>query len=39
VENAPYPVRIKRLAMKTRFSDPTLMDVTFLVSSYERTTS
>lgn len=39
VENAPFPVRIKRLAMKTRFSDPSLMDVTFLVSSYERVSS
>lgn len=39
VENAPYPVRIKRLALKTRFSDPSLMDITFLVSSYERIAS
>lgn len=39
VENAPFPVRIKRLSMKTRFSDPSLMDVTFLVSSYERMSS
>ncbi|MFY9270711.1 MAG: type II secretion system protein GspM [Candidatus Manganitrophaceae bacterium] len=36
VENAPYPVRIKRLALKTRFSDPSLMDATFLVSAYEK---
>lgn len=39
VENAPYPIRIKRLTMKTRFSDPSLMDLTFLVSSYERMSS
>lgn len=36
IENAPQPLRIKRLSMKTRFSDPALMDVTFVVSSYEK---
>ena len=36
IENAPYTLRIKRLSMKTRFSDPALMDVTFVVSSYEK---
>ncbi len=39
VENAPQRLRIKRLAMKTRFSDPDKMDVTFLVLSYEKTAS
>lgn len=36
IETAPYALRLKRLALKTRFSDPTLMDITFLVSSYEK---
>lgn len=36
IEAAPYALRIKRLSLKTRFSDPTLMDITFLVSSYEK---
>lgn len=29
-------LHIKRLAMKTRFSDPAFLDVTFVVSSYEK---
>ncbi|MFQ5580289.1 MAG: hypothetical protein ACE5FZ_06725 [Nitrospiria bacterium] len=36
IETAPYTLRIKRLSLKTRFSDPTLMDISFLVSSYEK---
>jgi len=36
IETAPYTLRIKRLSLKTRFSDPTHMDITFLVSSYEK---
>jgi len=39
IETAPYALRIKRLAMKTRFADPSFMDVTFLVSSYEKDVS
>ncbi|HEY5599256.1 MAG TPA: type II secretion system protein GspM [Candidatus Manganitrophaceae bacterium] len=36
VEAAPYYLRIKRLSMKTRFSDPSYLDATFVVSSYEK---
>lgn len=36
LENGPHPLRIKRLSMKTRFSNPDLLDVTFLVLSYEK---
>ena len=36
IQTAPYYLRIKRLAMKTRFSDPAFLDVTFVVSSYEK---
>ena len=39
IENAPHTLRIKRLTMKTRFSDPALMDITFVVSSYEKITT
>ncbi|MFQ5780067.1 MAG: type II secretion system protein GspM [Nitrospiria bacterium] len=39
IETAPYALRIKRLAVKTRFADPSFMDVTFLVSSYEKDVS
>lgn len=39
IENAPHRLRIKRLAIKTRFSNPDMMDVTFLVLSYEKTAS
>jgi type II secretory pathway component PulM len=39
IENAPHTLRIKRLSMKTRFSDPALMDITFVVSSYEKITT
>lgn len=39
IENAPHILRIKRLTMKTRFSDPSLMDITFVVSSYEKMTT
>ncbi len=31
-----FPYRIKRLSMKTRFADPSLLDVQFVVSSYEK---
>jgi len=37
IENAPHYLRIKRLAIKTRFSNPDMMDITFLVLSYEKT--
>jgi len=39
IEEAPQGLRIKRLSMKTRFSDPDKMDITFLVLSYEKTAS
>ncbi len=39
IERAPQGLRIKRLAIKTRFSDPDKMDVTFLVLSYEKVAS
>ncbi|MFQ5598335.1 MAG: type II secretion system protein GspM [Nitrospiria bacterium] len=39
IETAPQRLRIKRLAMKTRFSDKDKMDVTFLVLSYEKISS
>ena len=31
-----FPYRIKRLSIKTRFADPSLLDVQFVVSSYEK---
>ena len=31
-----FPYRIKRLSMKTRFADSSLLDVQFVVSSYEK---
>jgi len=31
-----FPYRIKRLSIKTRFADPSLLDVQFIVSSYEK---
>ncbi len=37
IENAPYFLRIKRLSIKTRVSEPQKLDVTFVVSSYEKT--
>jgi len=36
IENAPYFLRIKRLNMRTRLSDPKNLDITFVVSSYEK---
>jgi type II secretory pathway component PulM len=39
IESAPQGLKIKRLSMKTRFSDPDMMDVTFLVLSYEKLSS
>lgn len=36
LENSPHRLRIKRLSIKTRFSNPDLMDVTFMVLSYEK---
>lgn len=39
LENSKNRLRIKRLSMKTRFSNPDLMDVTFLVLSYEKVAS
>jgi len=31
-----FPYRIKRLSIKTRFADPSLLDVQLVVSSYEK---
>ncbi len=39
LEKGPHRLRIKRLSMKTQFSNPDLIDVTFLVLSYEKVTS
>ncbi len=39
LENSTNRLRIKRLSMKTRFSNPDLMDVTFMVLSYEKVAS
>jgi hypothetical protein len=39
LEKSNHRLRIKRLSMKTRFSNPDLMDVTFLVLSYEKVAS
>ncbi len=36
LENGPHPLRIKRISMKTQFSNADLLDVTFLVLSYEK---
>ena len=36
IENSPNLIRIKRLQMKTRFSDPANMDVVLLVSTLEK---
>jgi len=35
VERAPHALRVKRLHVKRRFSDASLLDVTFVVSRYE----
>lgn len=39
LENSTNRLRIKRLSIKTRFANPDLMDVTFLVLSYEKVAS
>ena len=39
LEKGPHHVRIKRLSIKTQFSNPDLVDVTFLVLSYEKVAS
>jgi len=36
IETAPYYLRIKRLNMKTRYDEPDQLDVTFVVSAYEK---
>jgi len=35
VDRSPYALRVKRLNVKRRFSDPDLLDVTFVVARYE----
>lgn len=35
VERSPHALRVKRLHVKRRFSDPDLLDVTFVVARYE----
>ncbi len=37
IEQAPYLLRIRQLTIKTQFSDPTFLDVTVGISSYEKT--
>jgi hypothetical protein len=36
IENSGMPIKIKTLHLKTRFDDPSLADLTVVVSSYER---
>jgi general secretion pathway protein M len=36
IETSPYFLRVKRLNLRTRFSDPKKLDITFVVSSYEK---
>ena len=36
LEIAPYYLKIKRLNMKTRYDEPDQLDVTFVVSAYEK---
>lgn len=36
IENSPNLIRIKRLHMKTRFSDPTHMDIVLIVATFEK---
>lgn len=34
--DSPHPIRIKRIHMRTRFSDPQFLDVTLTVAAYEK---
>jgi type II secretory pathway component PulM len=36
IETSPYFLRVKRLNLRTRSSDPKKLDITFVVSSYEK---
>lgn len=36
IEHSPYFLRVKRLNVRTRSSDPKKLDITFVVSSYEK---
>ncbi|HUK55443.1 MAG TPA: type 4a pilus biogenesis protein PilO [Nitrospiria bacterium] len=36
IEQAPHVLKIKNLHFKTRYADPQFLDVTFLVSTYEK---
>ena len=36
METAPYLIRIKRLRLQTRFTDPRLMNATFLTTTYDK---
>ncbi len=36
IEQAPHVLKIKNLHFKTRFANPQFLDVTFLVSTYEK---
>jgi Tfp pilus assembly protein PilO len=37
IEQAPHVLKIKNLHMRTRYANPQYLDVTFLVSTYEKT--
>ncbi|MBI3611236.1 MAG: type 4a pilus biogenesis protein PilO [Nitrospirae bacterium] len=37
IEQAPHVLRVKNLHFRTRYANPQFLDVTFLVSTYERT--
>jgi Pilus assembly protein, PilO len=37
IEQAPHVLKIKNLHMRTRYANPQFLDVTFLVSTYEKT--
>ena len=36
LEQSPHVLKIKRLHLKTRYSDPNYLDAVFLLSSYEK---
>jgi len=36
IEQAPHVIKIKNLHMRTRYANPQFLDVTFLVSTYEK---
>lgn len=36
IENSPYLLRVKRIHMKTRYSDPKFLDTTIVISTFEK---